>query len=270
MLNKVANDVFLQIIMPNWKRSASYGISPRPWLKTFTKVARDTNTLSVNLAASLAASPSLLRILLNSFSHKKAFPTVNDIIINLAFEMSQPSFIKKLEELPELWRLKAFASALRTQWLEHIDQSFVLNSQFINIHKRSPKQLIEQDFDASPLLDSTLCNTEKLAHAYFKSYACDRALTQVTVWFASKSNNCEVKECPPTTIKVSINPDKGVELGFFRQDYDYSIGQSNQLQWLQESSLDRSKALESARFENLQLGHLTKHVFWERDKLNVA
>jgi hypothetical protein len=270
MLNKVANDVFLQIIMPNWKRSAFYGISPRPWLKTFTKVAKETNTLPVSLAASLAASPSFLRVLLNCFSKKKSFPTVKEITINIAFELSQPLFVTRLEELPELWRLKVFASALRKQWLEHIDQSFVLNSQFINVHKRSPKQLIDQGGDLSSLLDSTLCNSEKLATAYFQSYACDKVLAQVTVWLDSNNTSANASTLSQASLNVSINPDKGAELGFFRQGFDYSIGQSHQQQWLQKSSLDRSKALESAEFENLQLGHLTEHVFWERDKLNVA
>ncbi len=270
MLNKVANDVFSQIIMPNWKRSASYGISPRPWLKTFIKVAKETNTLSVSLAASLAASPSLLRLMLKSFTQHKAFPSVNEIAINITFEISQPQFITKIEDLPELWRLKAFSSALRVQWLKHISQSFVLNSQFINLHQHSPKQLIKQNSDLSPLLDSTLCHSDKLAKAYFKNYDCDKTLTQVTVWLANNNGDVGSESCLQASLKVSINPDKGVELGFFRQGYDYSICHSQQLQWLQESSIDRARALESAKFENLQLGHFTKHVFWDRNKLNVA
>ncbi|MFT5708190.1 MAG: hypothetical protein ACI9ES_002492 [Oceanospirillaceae bacterium] len=270
MFNKVANDVFLQIIFPNWKRSASYSISPRPWLRAFTTVARDTNIISVKLATSLASSPSLLRVLLNSFSSDKTFASAKEFAINIAFEISQPNFTIELSDLPELWRLREFATAVRLQWLNTIETSFIFNSRFQSIHNISTRQQSMDDTDCSIALDNMLCNRDQLTREYFAYYNVDNATTQMTVWLPDSKGYVATDSCSSITLSVLSDIEKGAELGFFRQNFDYSIGIANQRQWLQESSIDRLQALESAKFENLQLGHLSKHIVWSRDSMQTT
>ncbi|MEH6445729.1 MAG: hypothetical protein V7784_17685 [Oceanospirillaceae bacterium] len=270
MFNKVANDVFLQIIFPNWKKSSSYAISPRPWLRAFTKVARDTNIISVKLATSLASSPSLLRVLLNSFSLDKAFASSKEFAINIAFEISQPNFNIELSDLPELWRLREFSTAVRLQWLNTIESSFILHSRFQTIHNISASQQAIDDTECSIVLDNMLCNRDQLTKAYFAYYNVDNATTQMTVWLPDNRRYVATDSCSGTTLSVLSDIEKGAELGFFRQNFDYSIGIANQRQWLQESSIDHLQALESAKFENLQLGHLSNHIVWKRHSMQTA
>ncbi|MCJ8300160.1 MAG: hypothetical protein MJK13_14660 [Pseudomonadales bacterium] len=261
MLEKVINHVFTELLWPNWKHNSSHSISPRPWFKTFIKVAKDTNIISVKLAQTLASSPSLLRIMLNSFKDGEHFPSSRDFAINIAFEISQPGFNADLPNLPELWRLRFFAVSVRAQWLKTIDSSYILKSQFQTLNHCNPVDLINDGGDCLPDLDNLLCNRDKLTKAYFANYGRDQAGTEVTVWLPDNTGYVATDVENNVTIPICVNPTQGVDLGFFRQGFNYSTGRSKNRLWLKESSIDKHQALESASFEYASFGRLAKDAF---------
>jgi len=261
MLEKVINNLFTEFLWPSWKHNSSYSVSPRPWLKTFTKVAKDSNIIPVKLAQALASSPSLLRIMLNSFKAEKSFPSSRDFAINIAFEISQPGFNTDLANLPELWRLRFFAVSVRAQWLVTIDNSYVLKSQFHTLNDCNPLDLLSDGTDCLPDLDPLLCNRDKLTKAFFNNYSSDHADTQVTVWLPDNNGYVATDSTAKVTIPICVDPSKGVDLGFFRKGFNYSTGRCKNRLWLKESRIDKNKAQESAEFEYSRLGRLTRHAF---------
>lgn len=275
MFDKVVSDVFLQMILPNWKRSASYGVSPRLWLKTFVNVASETNIISKSLASSLAASPSMLRIMLNSFDTSGRFPSAREYAINIAFEISQPGFDITLENAPELWRLRTFAAAVRNHWLENISKSFVLQSRFESLYEIKPEALIYESSELDEDLDRILCHREKLASAYFEYYSTIDShpidnRTKVTIWLSPLIETKLHELSTRFHIIVNVDNNSGVQLGFFRQHFDYSIETIQSQHWLEKSSIDRSQALESAKFGDFQLGRTTNSIIRDRNSSKVA
>ncbi|EPJ49265.1 MAG: hypothetical protein OFPI_25700 [Osedax symbiont Rs2] len=270
MLKKVINNVFTEILWPNWKQNSSHSVSPRVWLKTFKKVAKDTNIIPLQLAQTLASSPSLLRIMLNSFKSKENFPSSRDFAINIAFEISQAGFATDLRSLPELWRLRFFAVTVRAQWLTTIDNSFVLKLRFKTLHGCNPLDLITDGADCLPDLDQLLCNRDKLTKAFFNNYSSADADTEVTVWLPDNSGYVATDTSAKVTIPICVNPSKGVDLGFFRQGFNYSTGRCKNRLWLKDSSIDQRQAQESARFEYASLSRLTRRAFNHSGSTNAA
>ena len=270
MLKKVIDNVFTQFLWPNWKHNSSHSVSPRPWLKTFKKVAKDSNIIPLKLAHTLACSPSLLRIMLNSFKVEQSFPSSRDFAINIAFEISQTGFNTDLSNLPELWRLRFFAVSVRAQWLMTIDNSYVLKSQFKTRHGCNPLDLLTDGTDCLPDLDQLLCNRDKLTKAFFNNYSSANADTEVTVWLPDNSGFVATDTSAKVTIPICVNPSKGVDLGFFRKGFNYSTGRCKNRLWLKESSIDKHQAQESAKFEYARLGRLTEHAFNHSGSTNAA
>jgi len=168
MLSKVASDIFNQVIQPKWHKSITCSDSPKLWHKSFVKVAKETHVISVKIATQLASSPSLLRIMVSSLEENNPFPTAQRFAVNIAYEMSQAEFGCDIEQMPELWRLRIFASAVRSQWLVSIESSFFLKNKFMDLFDCLPTKLLNVDAECPPELDMLLCDTNALSAAYYK------------------------------------------------------------------------------------------------------
>ena len=166
MFNKVASDVFDQFIWPNWHKHNKWITSPRLWHKSFIKAAKESNIISVELASQLANRPPLLRLMMNSFDQHTKFPSAQAFAIIIAFDMSQDDFDCDVNQIPELWRLRSFASSVRAQWLETIENSFLLKQKFYQIYQCYPAKIINSESDCPPELDFLLCDDNALSIAY--------------------------------------------------------------------------------------------------------
>lgn len=267
MFSKVALDVFDQIMLPNWKKSASYAIAPRPWLKSFTTAAKENNIIPVQLAAKLAVTPSMLRLMINSFDDNHEFPSVKLFAINIVFEMSQPAFAIEVSDVPELWRLKSFASSLRKLWLQTIQNNFVLNSKFNALFNELPNSFECTQLVSTGLLAELLCNRYKLSQAYFADFSVSSSNTNISIWLTS-THPSHLPLNDKVQIPVVLDDNNGLELGFFREGFDYSIEIDNQQFWLTQTSINISQALESADFNGIKLGKSTKNIRWSKTITN--
>lgn len=169
MFDKVASDLFDQLIWPNWQKNIGNGISPKIWQKAFIKVAKESSIISIDLANKLATSTPLLNLMNKSFDNNSQFPSAHAFAVSIAYEMSQDHFDCDVKQLPELWRLRFFASAIRAQWLESIESSFLLKKRFIQIHNSQPIYLLDVNADCPPELDLLLCDANALNSAYFRT-----------------------------------------------------------------------------------------------------
>ncbi|NQZ30879.1 MAG: hypothetical protein HRU06_06370 [Oceanospirillaceae bacterium] len=178
MFDKVASDVFDQLIWPNWHKNINNGSCPRIWQRTFIKVAKESNIIPVDLASKLAGSPPLLALMIKSFDQQPEFPAARCFAVAIAYEMSQEHFHCDVRQLPELWRLRFFSSAIRAQWLDTIEGSFVLKKRFIQQYKSQPIDMLDINADCPPELDLLLCDSNALYTAYFREcYSSTRTAT---------------------------------------------------------------------------------------------
>lgn len=184
MLSKVASDIFNQVIQPKWQKSINSSDSPRLWHKSFLKVAKESHVISVEIAAQLASSPSLLRLMVSSLEQGSPFPSAQRFAVNIAYEMSQDEFGCDIEQMPELWRLRIFASTVRSQWLVSIESSFFLKNKFMDLFDCLPAQLLNVDAECPPELDMLLCDTKALSAAYYK----ENNLPEITEKYLSYSH----------------------------------------------------------------------------------
>jgi len=173
MFSKVASDIFKQIIQPHWNKSVNSTQSHRLWHKSFIKVAKESNIIDVDLAASLSNSHSLLSLMHSSFDKDQQFPSAQLFAINIAYEMSLDSFGCDLDQIPELWRLRFFASAVRFQWLVSIENNFFLKNTFMDLHHCQPIEYHNVDSECPAELDMLMCDSKALACAYHKGNQLD-------------------------------------------------------------------------------------------------
>ena len=180
MFSKVASDIINQIIQPHWNKSINSAQSHRLWHKSFIKVAKESNIIAVDLAASLSRSRSLLCLMHSSFDKGQQFPSAQLFAINIAYEMSLDSFGCDLDQIPELWRLRSFACAVRFQWLVSIENSFFLKNTFMGLHHCQPVEYHNVDSECPAALDMLMCDSKALACAYHEgnqldiSVVCDK------------------------------------------------------------------------------------------------
>lgn len=175
VINNVLNSI-VRRAWPNWNRISVKAVSPGLWRKTFVKAASDTQIISVPLARELAKSQSLLYLMLNSFSKDRSFPSAKDFAIHIAFEINQEGSAAKLVECPQLWHLRAFAEAVRKQWIMAIESHFILKQQFSALFPNTIEQLKHSGHRCLANLDVVLCHRGKLTKAFFAN--CDNGLYQ--------------------------------------------------------------------------------------------
>jgi len=176
MFSKVASDIINQFIQPHWNNSVNSAQSLRLWHKSFIKVAKESNIIDVDLAASLSSSHSMLSLMHSSFDKDQQFPSAQLFAINIAYEMSQDSFDCDLDQIPELWRLRFFASAVRFQWLVSIENNSFLKNTFMDLHHSQPVEYHNVDSECPAALDLLMCDSKALAYAYHKGNQFDNSV----------------------------------------------------------------------------------------------
>jgi len=198
MLSKVASDIFNQIVQPHWNRSVNSAQRLRLWHKSFIKVAKESNIIDADLASSLSSSHSLLSLMHSSFDKDQQFPSAQLFAINIAYEMSLDSFDCDLDQIPELWRLRFFASAVRFQWLVSIENSFFLKNTFMDLHHCQPVEYHNIDSECPAELDLLMCDSKALACAFHKG-------NQLDSYAASYTNDNLDEDCNDLTSNSESN-----------------------------------------------------------------
>ena len=103
MLGKILNKIFTDVLWPKWLGFISKSNSPKIWKKVFCTTAIQTNTFSKKLAEEISKSPSVVRLMLNTFKPDRKFLSAEDYAISIAYELIQKdSLLKRKLKLGKL------------------------------------------------------------------------------------------------------------------------------------------------------------------------
>lgn len=263
MLGKILNKIFTDVLWPKWLGFISKSNSPKIWKKVFCTTAIQTNTFSKKLAEEISKSPSVVRLMLNTFKPDRKFPSAEDYAISIAYELIQKDYLFSFEEKIETWQIRNFSAAVRRAWINTIIESPILKARFKDIRDKHPSDFMLEDASCDPSFNSVLQSPSKLKESYFKSFITPDKTEEVIVWLP---NEYGVVECSPDksiTVKVGLNASLGADLGFIRVGQDYSLfNTSNEVEWLQVAYRDDVRAIETMNFGSRNVGCATNHILW--------
>jgi hypothetical protein len=263
MLEKLLDKIFMTFMWPQWIKIASKLKSPNEWNKVFKKISNDSNILPENIALKIASAPSILRLMLNSFKPDRNFPTAKDFAVSIMFEIYHNYNLYEDGNDLQLWQIRNFASAVRNEWLNTINDSIILKTRLKYLRDKHPSDFINNDANCLPELDSILKDKNKLREEYFKSFTTSDATEEVLVWLPDSEGVVHWDLKNRIIVKVPLNSSLGADFGFFRVGFDYSLYDTYQdTQWLQSSYRDSKRALETANFGNRNIGNKTKNILW--------
>lgn len=263
MLEKLLDKIFMSFMWPQWIKISSTLKSPNAWKSVFKKISNDSNILPEKIALQIASTPSVLRLMLNSFKPDRNFPTAQDFAVSIMFEIYHDYFLYEEGKELELWQIRNFASAVRNEWLNTINDSIILKTRFKYLRDQHPSEFINKDANCLPDLDTILSDKTKLRRKYFQSFATSNATEEVIVWLPDNNGTVHWDLTNRIIVKVPLNSSLGADFGFFRVGFDYSLYDTYQeTQWLQISYRDHKRALETANFGNRNIGNETKDILW--------
>lgn len=265
MLGKILNKVFTDVLWPKWLGFISKSDSPKIWKKVFGTTAVQTNTLSKNLAEEISKSPSVVRLMLNTFKPDRKVPSAEDYAISIGYELIQKDYHFYTEEKVESWEIRNFSSAVRRAWLNTINESPVLKARLKDIRDKHPSEFMSEGASCNTELDSTLQDSNKLRKSYFESFATPDKTEEVIVWLPNEYGAVKWSPEEKIIVKVGLNASLGADLGFVRMGQDYSLfDTSDKVEWLQVAYRDDSRAIETMNFGRRSIGRETNHVLWRK------
>lgn len=265
MLGNILNKIFTDVLWPKWLGFVSKSDSPKIWKKVFGMTALQTNTLSKNLAEEISKSPSVVRLMLNTFKPDRKVPSAEDYAISICYELIQKDYHFSTEEKVESWEIRNFSAAVRRAWLNTINESPVLKARFKDIRDKHPSEFMSEGASCNTDLDSTLQDSNKLRKAYFESFATPDKTEEVIVWLPNEHGVVKWSPDEKIIVKVGLNASLGADLGFVRMGQDYSLfDTSDKVEWLQVAYRDDSRAIETMSFGRRSIGRETNHVLWRK------
>ncbi|TXD96276.1 hypothetical protein ES754_11645 [Psychrobacter frigidicola] len=263
MLSKILNKIFTDFLWPKWLGFISKSDSPRVWKKTFSTTAIQTNTLSKNLAEEISKSPSVVRLMVNTFKPDRNFPSAEDYAISIGYELIQKDYHFSLEEKIKTWQIRNFSAAVRREWLNTINENPILKARLKDIRDKHPSEFMLENASCDTSFDSILQNPNKLRKLYFESFTTPDKTEEVIVWLPNEYDVVAWSPDKRITVKVGLNASLGADLGFIRVGQDYSLfDTSNEVEWLQVAYRDDARAIETMNFGSRSVGCATNHILW--------
>lgn len=263
MITNILNKIFTDVLWPKWLGFISKSDSPKIWRRIFEKTADKTNTLPVNLAIELSKAPSIIRLMLNTFKPDREVPSARDFAISITFELNQQNYHFNTEIKPDLWQIRNFASSVRREWLNAINESPVLKARLKDVRDKHPSVFLSASAECTPEIEETLADSIALKKAFFSTYNTPDATEKVIVWLPGPHGAVKWSPEERITVEVGLNAAIGADLGFFRTGYDYSLyDTSMEVEWLSVAYRDDKRALETMDFGFRSVGVKTNHLLW--------
>lgn len=243
MLKSVFGKVFDSLLWPLSIRELGNALSRRTWVRAFAKAARYVPTVSKNVAMGLAYSPGLKRFLINTFKPDREFPTSSTIAIAMAFELS----VKTIRISTDSIRM--LAANVRREWLAALNRNPILKKSFAEERGKYPSDLMIEGAQCGKELDPVLDNLEMVKEKYFLSYQTADTVNTIKVWLPDQENIIHYRDGLVKTLEIDVNVSQGLDLGFFRSDYDYSLEIEGEIVWLSEVRFDAKRQVEAPTFQ---------------------
>jgi len=261
ILEGVLSNIFTTFVWPSWLKSAAYARCPDVWRRVFIKAAEESGTLSPNLACELAQTPSMTRLMINCFRPDRSIPSAQLFAISAAFEMLQRDFEFSSRSSLQPWEVRNFASTVRREWLNTLNEKPLLRSRFKNVRDVIPAHFIGNDAKCMPNLDSLLIDETQLRKEFFRSFSSPDATEEVVIWLPDKDGI--VHHSPDK--RITLTDDLNASLGFFRTGHEYSLHDTaDKVQWLQLACRDSRRGLETGQFGDRSIGSITNHNLWAK------
>lgn len=263
MIEKLLDKIFMEFMWPKWIKASSKLKSPRDWKNVFREISLNSNIIPEELSLKIASTPSVLRLMLNTFKPDRSFPTAQDFAISIMFEIYHNGTLYEYSNELETWQIRNFASAVRNEWINTINDSMILKTRLKYLRDKHPSDFLNKDASCLPELEKVLQDKTTLRKEYFKSFATYDATEEVLVWLPDSQGIVNWDIDNKIVVKVPLNSSLGADFGFFRTGFDYSLYDTHEeVQWLQISYRDHDRALETANFGSRNVGNVTPEILW--------
>jgi len=258
LLGKMSEKYFADVLWPKWMRIVAASSSPFEWEKCFLRAA-DQSGIAFSVAREVCRAPALHRLLVNSYRPDRSVPSATDFALSIAFEIYGLDGLKKGMISPS--KIRHMAVNVRREWLLTIIESPILKERFKQIRDEHPARYISSDSSCLDL-DSVLMDRMSLLVGYFSTYAVSSATEEIVVWLPNEmgvvypcSNICH-------GVSVLVNSSEGVDRGFFRVGFDYTLKRTGRC--LKFCYLDNRRMVESGNFDGDYVGRKFEALIWAR------
>lgn len=263
MLTSILSKAIVGIFWPLGTKILVSSGAPQVWTKCFKNAGKPLG-VSAATAESFSKLPAIKRLLQNTFRADRRVPSASDFAVTLAFEIFQKDydFLDDLSLTPST--LRHWATNIRREWITTIIESPILKARFKETRDKHPAAFISTDASCMPEFDSILENKFSLFSSYYESYSTQDANETVYVWLPDSDGATSIGSSDSIPVPVTLNTSLGVDRGFFRIGFDYSLGSNECIKHLNVCFLNQETFMESAQFDGIYIGKLTEDILWIR------
>lgn len=232
----------------------AYGI--RIWRKVLIETATNNNFLNYNFIKMFAHSRTSSRLFYNTF-HNENKLTLKNIILFIAMES-----IDSNVHIPEK-NIILLASAIQNRWNKEIKDNDLLAQQFKGIYDEKNEKTVEViNSEIEEYLLKIIKNKKQLRKEFFESYSNTNLYSAEIIRVYLPNDEGYISWAEEYSVDVKLNSYEDIELGFFRQGYDYKLVGKNSNAW--SVAISKNKKSEAVQFGNSTLGKQSSKYIWIR------
>lgn len=256
---KLLSPILKVTLAPIWRILVGYFAPGLLWTSCFRRAAISAN-VDPKLALVFAKSPSLKRLMINTFKSDRSVPTATDFAVSLLFELHELDLAAS--ERPSSANIRHFAVDARRAWINGLINNAILRTRFQSIRDEHPAKSIAVNSSCLDAQSLNLDDLKALRCWYFKSFSVPDATEVVCVWLPDHEGIVHYDAQKSHRIEVALNTSTGADRGFFRVGYDYSIKRTGD--HLHVCFLNTQTEMEAGHFGRYCVGRATSTTLWAR------
>ncbi|MET1079643.1 MAG: hypothetical protein ABWY06_16655 [Pseudomonas sp.] len=259
IVGKTISSIASSLLGPLFKAFWGKAYASFLWNSCF-KVSAKNSDFDQSLAIKLASRPALERLMVNTFKADRPVPSALDFAIAIAFELFQAKDSSKSKPTPD--QIRHLAVGIRREWLNGIINSSALQKRFESNRDSHATKYISLGASCLSDVNSFLEDHKALFERYFSDFTTSDSTETVRVWLPDQEGVVHHDELHRAIVDVKLNTSIGVDRGFFRTGFDYSIERTGDR--LHVCFLNTKTKMEAGHFGNYSVGRATSHVLWVR------
>lgn len=222
------------------------------WTNSFEKAVELSDSFANGFGKELSSHRAIMRYFYATFDPASSMSKLDNFIISLGLEFLD----YQLELPPEV--IIGFGSAIMKNWKRELYSDKVLKQKIQD--KDCDIQNIDCIYNLNEL-KQILANKQELRKNFFKEYEHNDGYKKIRIWLP-RPDESWIRWEIEHSVDININPMIGMDLGFFRLGYDYSLFYKGEEDKLKFASITESKTKETGEFKYSNIGEKSGQVIW--------
>lgn len=226
----------------------------KAWANSFEKVAEYSDLISLGFGKELSSHRTMMRYFYATYDPTVSMPCIDDFILAIGMEFLD----YQLKISPEV--IIGYGNAVMKNWVMELYNNKFLRKKTEENDRDIQKMISIKDVNC---LKNILSESNNIRVNFFKSFEHSDGFKTIRVWLPRPNENW-IRWDKEYSVDIKVNPMIGMDLGFFRIGYDYSLISGEDSDNLKFAALSSSKTKETGEFKTFCIGEKAGEPFWGR------